>query len=184
MLGYKDYMFSVPIFNISVEGWEEKKEALLNIFEKNKTYLKLSDNNTVVTDYYSNNTYVDAVSEILNDEIKEFLSFTGHDLKLMNCWFEESTNHMYHVIHNHGPVGFSAVCFVEYDQEVHTPTQFIAPFNDFMKGNTLQYSPSCVTEGTLLIFPSAIHHFTLPNTSDKRRIALSFNLSPYKTEEQ
>ena len=81
-------------------------------------------------------------------------------------------------------MGFSAVCFVEYDQEVHTPTQFIAPFNDFMQGNTLQYSPSCVMEGTLLIFPSVIHHFTLPNTSDKRRIALSFNLTPYETEEQ
>lgn len=184
MLGYKDYMFSVPIFNIVVEGWEEKKEALMNIFERNKNYLKLSDNNTVVTDYYSRNNYTDEVSEILKNEISEFLMMTGHHLKLMNCWFEESTKNMYHVIHNHGPVGFSAVCFVEYDQEVHTPTQFIAPFNDFMKGNTLQYSPSCVMEGNLLIFPSVIHHFTLPNTSDKRRIALSFNLSPYETEEQ
>lgn len=184
MLGYKDYMFSVPIFNFMVEGWEEKKKSLMDVFEQNKNYFKLSDNNTVVTDYYSKNNYNDTIADILRDEISEFIGLTGHKLKLMNSWFEESTDNMYHGVHNHGPTGFSAVCFVEYDQEVHTPTQFIGPFNDFMMGNTLLHSPSCVMEGTLLIFPSVINHFTLPNNSGKTRIALSFNLSPYKTEEQ
>ena len=184
MLSYKDYMFSIPIYNMKVEGWDEKKEKLIRIFNRNSNHFKLSDNDTVITDYYSSNNYKDEVYDILREEILEFLSYCELDLKFANCWFEESIINMHHSIHNHGPVGFSAVCFVEYDQEVHYPTQFIAPFNDFMQGNTIKYSPSCVMEGTLIFFPSVIHHFTLPNTSDKRRIALSFNLSPYETEEQ
>lgn len=184
MLGYKDYMFSVPIYNFMVEGWDEKKSSLMKIYEENKSHLKLSDNDTVITDYYSDNNYRDEVYDVLKDDIEDFLGHIGTKLKFENCWFEESTKNMYHNIHNHGPVGYSAVCFVEYDQENHTPTQFISPFNDFMKGNTLQYFPSCVMEGTILIFPSVIHHFTLPNTSEKRRIALSFNLTPCGTGEQ
>jgi hypothetical protein len=169
---------------MKVEGWDEKKEKLIKIFNRNNDYFKLSDNDTVITDYYSSNNYKDEVYNILREEILEFLSYCQLDLKFANCWFEESIRNMHHSIHNHGPVGFSAVCFVEYDQEVHYPTQFIAPFNDFMQANTIKYSPSCVMEGTLIFFPSVIHHFTMPNTSDKRRIALSFNLSPYETEGQ
>ena len=84
---------------------------------------------------------------------------------------------MYHELHNHGQLGYSATCFLSFDPKVHTPTQFIAPFNNPLNGLIVKHIPENITEGTLLFFPSMLLHYTQPNLSTKERIVLSFNLA-------
>lgn len=55
-------------------------------------------------------------------------------------------------------------------------THFIAPYHDFTTGSQQLFVPEGIKEGSLILFPSALLHFTAPSYSDEERIILSFNL--------
>ena len=57
---------------------------------------------------------------------------------------------MSHSIHNHGQLGYSAACYVTYNPNEHTPTQFVSPFNNPITGDIIQYQPMNVEEGDLI----------------------------------
>ena len=65
---------------------------------------------------------------------------------------------MSHSVYNHGQLGYSAACYVTYNPEKHTPTQFIAPFCHPINGDILQYEPPDIEEGDLIFFPSYLLH--------------------------
>ena len=87
------------------------------------------------------------------------------------------------IIHNHRGWGFSGILYVEFDPKVHTPTCFMAPWNDPATDTTILGSPE-VQEGVLLISPSFTHHFVPPNQSRKQRTVISFDLLPHLPEHQ
>ena len=171
-------MFYVPLLHIVIDGWKKKKSNLLKIIEKRKFsygYMEI-----IKSDFYKENqqSYAKKIQDILSYEIKNAGTHFGFEnLNVINAWFEKAERNMYHQIHNHGALGYSAVCFVDYDETHHSPTQFISPFNNFFNGSILSYSPEQISEGSLLFFPSMIHHYTIPNESDIERTILSFNLS-------
>ena len=70
----------------------------------------------------------------------------------------------------------SSVCYVDYDPEVHKPTHFYAPYLNFINGSVIDHIPEGIEEGSIIFFPSAIGHCTVPHHSDKTRTILSFNL--------
>jgi hypothetical protein len=82
---------------------------------------------------------------------------------------------MNHGPHNHGMGGLAAVCFLNYDENEHTPTQFISPYQNTLNGYFLNHSEK-ISEGSMLIFPSNITHYTEPNQSKKSRIIFSMNV--------
>lgn len=174
MNDYSENMFHVPLLHLEVRDWTNKKEQLKNI-------LKRCDiNNNICpeinTDFYNReHKYEEDVSHILSEEIDIFNNH--YDLKLFvkRAWFEKAHKKNYHGVHNHGTIGYSSICYVDYDEEEHTGTQFIAPFSNFVSGACLYYTPK-VKEGSLIFFPSSIVHYTLPNESEKERLILSFNL--------
>tara|TARA_B100000287_G_scaffold114338_1_gene106507 strand:- start:1110 stop:1652 length:543 start_codon:yes stop_codon:yes gene_type:complete len=170
-------MFYVPLLHIVIDGWKKKKSNLLKIIEKRK--FSYGYRERIKSDFYKENqqSYAKKIQDILSYEIKNAGTHFGFEnLNVINAWFEKAERNMYHQIHNHGAYGVSAVCFIEYDSQIHTPTQFVAPFNNYINGQSLQYSPNDVKEGSILFFPSLIHHYTIPNDSDKERVTLSFNL--------
>ena len=178
-MSYIDNMFFVPYIFLDIVDWNQKKKKLLDIL--NGSTLQKSELEEVKSDYVKSESYDDKIQDVLQEEIKITIQNLGlHGFGISNSWFEVSEKGMYHQVHNHGPIGFSAVCFVEYDEEEHIPTQFISPFANFINGSILDFSPSGVKEGTLLFFPSSIHHYTVPNKSEKTRTTLSFNLKPCK----
>ena len=172
-------MFHIPLIRTKVEDWEEKKEKLLKL--ANTCKFSVSNGDSVLSDFFEKDDYKEdqrkQVQEILEEDIKdcELLIINGGDLKLSNAWFEKSKKGMTHGIHNHGALGFSGLCYIQYDKNEHTPVHFIAPFNSIKQGLTLTFKPDDISEGTMLIFPSFVHHFTLPNTSAKERICVAFN---------
>ncbi len=170
---YKQNMFAIPIVHIEVKDWERKKKKLINLFNS----IKMNYRDDVWTNYHDDNTKMNhEVKQILEEDILEFHNIIGFtETKIESSWFEQSRTNNQHCVHTHGAYGYSSVCFVEYDKNEHKPTQFTAPFLNFLDGNILSYSPK-VDEGSLIFFPSAIPHYTFPNTSSKNRLILSFNL--------
>jgi hypothetical protein len=144
--------------------------------------LKQDSSERVKSDFFKSNTdnYSKKIQTILTRELQIAKTNLGIETFLVsNSWFEKAEKNMYHQTHNHGPLGFSAVCFIQYDDSIHTPTQFVSPFNNFVSGSVLSHSPEHIKEGSLIFFPSIIHHYTIPNDSEKERIILSFNLSNF-----
>ena len=82
---------------------------------------------------------------------------------------------MDHAVHNHGPGGFSSVCFIEYDKHNHKPTTFISSFGNYITGELERYQPD-VEEGDIIFFPSNLLHYAPTNLSKITRTIISFNL--------
>ena len=169
-------MFSIPLTRYKCSWWKQKRETLLRLLDEQEL---CQGDEQVLSDYRSSEKYIDTISDILSDE----LSWFAHDYKcqplIVRAWYERALPYMYHPTHNHGHGGWSAVVFIEYNKKWHTPTQFIAPFDHFITGEPLIYSPT-VEEGDIILFPSFIHHYTHPHTSEERRTVLSFNVTVNK----
>lgn len=174
-----EHMFYVPLFHYKVENWTYKKKFLLELYDSIKKECEIKKDTTVITNYHQNHKkLVQDIAYIFYSEIKEFaesVEISNYDVK--DAWFEKSHRNNYHGIHNHGPIGYSSVCFINYDENEHSPTQFVSPFNNFMNGSTLIHSPQNITEGSIIFFPSIINHYTDPNQCDKERLIVSFNLN-------
>ena len=189
-------MFSIPILHLKVRDWESKRDQLLRIYGYIESNRKEQTQQDVETDYHYNfktpdTCYSSEISTILNEEI----SIATHELlvadlninetdennskpffMMENSWFERAAKYSSHQVHNHGPYGYSSVCYLQYSNEKHTPTHFLNPF---ITSNPAEqyFVPDGVGEGSILFWPSPILHYTESNKSDVDRIILSFNLS-------
>ncbi len=179
MNNYRHNMFEVPFLHFKVSEWELKKKKLVSLMNESKFEER---SNKLITDFNLQNDnqnfqYNFEIANIFFEEMflfKEYFEFEA--IELTSSWFEVSNKNSHHTTHNHGATGYSSVCFIDYDSNFHTPTKFISPFNNFIDGQVLTYTPEDVEEGSLIFFPSAIHHYTLPNTSEVPRAILSFNI--------
>lgn len=180
MEAYRTNMFEIPFLKIEVSDWELKKEKLKSLMKESEFEQR---SNNLVTDFniQSENSKFRYNSEIGNLFLEELLFFKEYfgfrEVYLSSSWFEISNKNSHHTTHNHGATGYSSVCFIDYDSNLHTPTKFISPFNNFIDGQVINYTPEDIKEGSLIFFPSLIHHYTVPHNSEKSRKILSFNLN-------
>jgi hypothetical protein len=103
---------------------------------------------------------------------------------MTDCWSVRYKQGDHQTIHNHKSWGFSGVLYVEYDPKLHTPTCFVAPWQDPRTDTTTLAFPPEVKEGTLVITPSYTLHFVHPNQSRKQRTIISFDLLPKLPDHQ
>ena len=175
-MNYTVNMFSIPLIHIQINEWEFIKKEIKKLYSKSDLTIDYFEK--VRSDFYSKKKYNKKIQSIFYKEIEALEEMIGEKkFSVSNSWIETSEKNMFHQVHNHGPVGFSAVCFVDYDENIHSPTQFVSPFNNYLNGSIVSHSPDHVSEGSILFFPSMIHHYTIPNDSDVERTILSFNLS-------
>ena len=196
-----DHIFSIPILTIKVKDWDKKGKYLMKYYlkqcESNKMYERGGE---LLTSYRHNfdmknheqldawmeeqdkfcqnieNIFEEELSLIYDKMIKPYDHLSLRKLRIDSSWFQNQNNGTSHSIHTHGSNGLSAVCYVKYDEKYHTPTVFISPHFNSVKNINMEWSPERCTEGTLVVFPSNILHYTHPNTSDISRVILSFNL--------
>ena len=174
-------VFALKFAHIKVKNWEEKKKLILaNMSEVKREDIPRGE--FLETNYHELKKGSDSdpmnVTSILEEELGEFMLQIGGVVQVNMSWIERSTKGMHHNIHNHGSTGYSAACYVCYNSNIHSPTQFVSPFNNPITGEVIHYAPD-VEEGHLILFPSFIHHYTTPNQTDVERIVLSFNLKCY-----
>lgn len=175
----KNYIekFTIPYFQLQVNDWERKKEDLLVLYHSRKQYMIGGEQ---ITDYNSHNNYHLRVQDILEEDLlkaREGLNLKHFPGRVQSCWFQEYGRSHYHGIHNHGIGGFSSVLFIEFDPEHHEPTTFVAPFNEWMRNDMIEWKPDNVTEGTMIFFPMNLSHFAPTNFSDVPRLILSCNIA-------
>ena len=164
--------FKFPLFQYSIPNWQKWKPLLL---DKIPDYNL--DGDTVSTDYHSPHIdkYGTIFDECIDIVIKQFHIDVGHPVYIRNIWAQRARKGDYHITHNHGSSGWSAVLYVDFDPDLHTSTKFFSPFTDPATGDLLNYSPK-VKEGDVIIFPAQTLHTAEPNTSSRERVILSFNM--------
>ena len=128
---YSIDMFKIPLLHLNVEDWENKKPILMDMMIKSPDYhTQIND-----VDAGKNNTLLEV---LLKQELNSFVSyFNFKAYKVVMSWFQTSGLGDYHGVHNHGCLGYTAVCYLDYDPELHSPTQFVAPFNNFITGESI-----------------------------------------------
>ncbi len=161
----KHLIFPVSVYKYKVKNWEVKKKKLLDLF--NSFQHKVAGN--VLT------SPINIETNILSDEIKLFEKDIQVKFIPTQVWFQKYENNMDHPVHNHGPTGYSSVCFIEYNNNFHKPTTFVSPFGKCTTGEVELYQPD-VEEGDIIFFPSRLLHYAPINLSNKVRIIMSFNL--------
>jgi hypothetical protein len=166
----KSNLFSISLLSIPVNDWEEKKKKILSSSDDIKLYGEVN------TNYDPYRKDLINISSIFSEEIDTISKEIDRKIVVSGSWVEKAEKKMHHTIHNHGQIGLSAICYVEFDSNEHEPVIFIAPFNDIFNGQLIEASSKQMKEGLILLFPSFLLHYTNPNKSDKIRTTLSFNL--------
>ena len=180
----KTPIFEFPSFEYEVEDWEFKKKGLFNRI--NKSDFKRTELQTLETDRQTDKSkaWVHYLSEFLRPTLFEFCEEAKVTCGMTDAWCVRYQKGDHQTIHNHRGWGFSGVLYVEFDPKVHTPTCFMAPWQDPRTDTTSLAYPDNVKEGTVFITPSFTHHFAHPNTTRKTRTVISFDLLPKLPEHQ
>jgi len=168
-------MFNVPLFHFSLDWNKEIKEKIIKKAILDRPDYQWKDGG-VYTDY-SNTlpTYYEYVLSVIEDALDKFYKEINMRLKVKDMFYQLYKKGSYHLVHNHGSIGFSGILFVSFNENLHTATRFYSPFNNFIDGSVIGYRP-VVKEGDLLIWPSSILHEAESNHSEEDRIIISFNL--------
>jgi len=169
-------MFNIPYLHLEIDCWDVKKEKINQIMKSHE----IEKFGEVLTSYYKVinkqiTSDVNLISQIFKDELnhmKQCFNFNSYLVK--EFWFQEQNKDMFHGVHDHGS-GISAICYIEYDSETHTATEFISPFLDPFKFTHSNFVPF-VKSGDMIFFPSNLLHFTSPNKSKKSRRIMSMNI--------
>lgn len=172
-------LFSVPVFHTICNDWSNKKTVLLDLM-KNYEFENVGN---VTTTYSEKNNF--GINLELNKKLEEIFSvelnsfqekFNFPYFSIENSWFQVEKQGMNHEIHNHG-IGVSAICYLEYNKKYHKPVNFVSPHFDVFDGSLEIISLSNIDEGSLILFPSIISHFTHKNTSEHERKVVAFNIN-------
>ena len=176
-------LFEFPSFQYEISDWDFKKKGLLNRINKQK--FVRNPHQAYETDRQtSNKVYVRYFEEFLLAELNEFCNEADLTCKMTDAWCVKYYKNDYQIVHNHRCWGFTGILYVDYDPKVHTPTCFLAPWQDPRSDVATLAYPQGVQEGVLFIAPSFTHHFVHPNKSNKVRTIISFDLLPKLPDHQ
>ena len=179
----KTSLFEFPSYRYEIDDWEFKKKGLLNRI--NRSDLKRSQFQNFESNRQTdvNKSWVHYLQDLLKPELSEFCMEAQVSCSMTDAWCVRYQKGDQQTIHNHRGWGFSGILYVEYDPKVHSPTCFMAPWQDPRNDRTSFATPE-VKEGTILIAPSFTHHFVHPNKTRKHRTVISFDLLPQLPEHQ
>ena len=175
-------LFEFPSYQYEVDDWDFKKKGLLNRINQQKFYrtpLQFFE-----TDRLTNNKiYVRYLEDFLRPLLSEFCHEAKVTCSLSDAWCVKYKKGDYQTVHNHRGWGFTGILYVEFDPKVHTPTCFVAPWQNPCT-DTISMSYPEVKEGTVFISPSYGLHYVDPNITNKERIVISFDLLPELPQHQ
>ena len=176
-------LFEFPSNRYEISDWDFKKKGLLNRINKSK--FVRTELQTFETDRQTcEKTYVHYFQDFLKDILLEFCEEAKVTCSMTDAWCVRYQKGDYQIIHNHRGWGFSGILYVEFDPKVHTPTCFMAPWQDPRTDTTYLAYPQNVKEGVVVIAPSFTHHFVHPNQVRKPRTVIAFDLLPELPEHQ
>ena len=115
----------------------------------------------------------------------EYLKYTNNDFAVTTSWITKSEPGEFSHIHNHRNSFFSGIFYLQgptnggeiWFENYHEANYIKLIASEYNLHNSTHYTfmPSA---GTILFFPSMVHHRILANNSNEVRYSLSFNLLP------
>tara|TARA_B100000287_G_scaffold282309_1_gene265982 strand:+ start:428 stop:988 length:561 start_codon:yes stop_codon:yes gene_type:complete len=179
----KTPLFEFPSYRYEISDWEFKKKGLLNRINKSN-FLRTELQSFETDRLTAGKTYVNYFQEFMEDVLAQFCIEAQVTCSMTDAWCVRYQKGDHQTIHNHRGWGFSGILYVEYDPKVHTPTCFMAPWQDPRTDTTSLAYPPNVKEGVVFIAPSFTHHFVKPNKTKKQRTVVVFDLLPKLPEHQ
>ena len=169
----KEYLFTIPYWSFDLnENWKKNKSTLKKLIKK-YPYGRS-------TCFYSNKDKTDhAFSESLLPIIKSQIEIVSKEInrslilhEAWSCFYKKGDSI---VIHKHSNEGLSGILYLEYNEKINSKTTYQQPFQSFWNDKSFFVIPPA-KEGTLLIVPSFVEHFTLPEKTNKIKEIISFDL--------
>ena len=177
-----EQMFMIPLIKISIGDWESKKRKIfswlddVDYTDEHGPYYTDFDQQIQYDSNHQPNDYSYKVWKLLHDDVKLLGDQVNYEIKdAPSMWTQIYYQGQAHEVHNHGALGWSCILFLKFNPEVHKPTKFFAPFNNFNSGAMIPYEPE-VKEGDMIWFPSLLPHTSQLQESEEERVILSFNL--------
>ena len=170
-------LFEFPSYQYKVIDWEFKKKGLLSRINKSK-FIRTQLQNFETDRQTCEKSYVRYIEDFLKPELSEFCQEAEVSCGVSDAWCVKYQKGDHQTVHNHRGWGFSGILYVEYDSKVHTPTCFVAPWNDPRSDTTTLVYPSEIKEGSVFIAPSWALHYVNPNQTRKQRTVVVFDLLP------
>jgi len=168
-------LFSLPLYIYEVDDWENKKKEIVGWRNKTKFSRSTADNhfNTDRLHLQQNKFYSEDFVKLVDNELQLFRQEADLEtIFISDIWFVEYENSDYHSPHTHESARFSGILYVNLDDK-NPMTTFVQPWYSYW--GTKQMTVE-VKEGTMLIVPSHVMHFSRPNASVNTKTVLSFDM--------
>ena len=185
------YIFPTQVFRSQYDSAQELARVvvptLLDQEKNDKKPLKYTANG--YTDYGRENLLERPVFKELKDFIDDVVvrchKQTGlqNEPSLRSSWFSINRKYTYHEEHNHLPDTWSGVYYIQADQD-HPGLTLVNPnmksnwprvnVSELNEANSPNVTCAAMT-GSLIIFPSHLHHKVEQQMVDKERIMVAFN---------
>jgi uncharacterized protein (TIGR02466 family) len=188
----------IDIFKSSIFKTEVKNENHINYFKKildkemksNKGRVLSNKGGYQTNDISSikdNKVYEDIFIKPAIELIKNLnCSKSDIEINLDNFWINSNNKNDYNIMHNHPKANLSGVYYIEVPNDsgnlIFQNHNLLANginnnYNFFDNPNFYTYFTIMPKKYDLILFPAELLHFVTPNTSNKKRISVAFNLT-------
>ncbi|MEZ5503250.1 MAG: TIGR02466 family protein [Halioglobus sp.] len=187
--------FSVPIFNIQLDGFEQHKQALVDHF----LGLRANDSGASKTNqggwhsrddlYKSGHPSVQWLVQTIfragAESVKQArLLPPGFEIAMSGCWVNINESGDWNSPHNHLPDEWSGACYIDVNSKSAATVKsdkdgdiiFFNPLPlsvQYQRAATIIATPA---SGTMYLFPGYLMHMVAPHFEARPRISVAFNL--------
>ena len=167
-------MFTIPMWSLPCLNFKKKKpqlEKLVKSFPEKKLGLQ-----SFYTNRQNDRTgFAEAFSKICGEELNMLSQKLKKSIQIDDIWSVSYKKGDYHTPHDHGSIGLAGILYLNMPKNAPV-TQYIQPWNDWQSDRTI-YRPIPVVEGTIVVTPKFIKHFTEPNKESKLKRVISWDMS-------
>ena len=170
----QESMFNIPYWTIPAINFSEKKkklQALCKRHPESKHGIQTFSTNRQAPRIQ----FKEDLTVIMEEELSMLSDKLQRDIRIDDAWSVSYKKGDYHSVHNHGSIGLSGILYL--DQPKDAPvTHYMQPWNDYITDRTV-YLPIPIQEGTIVVVPQFIQHFSQPNHSKKIKRIISWDLT-------
>ena len=168
-------LFSIPMFIYELDDWEAKKKEIVSWIPKTEFTNEVTSNafRTDRIKLLQNKFYANDFVRLIDTELQLFRQEAEIETIFLSAmWFVEYDTGHYHSPHSHESARYSGILYVNFD-DLNPPTTFVQPWYSYW--GTKQMTVD-VKEGTMIIVPSHILHYSRPNASDNTKTIIGFDM--------
>ena len=189
-------IFSVPMYRGEVKNSRKINRELLSLCEELK--FDHMDGWISNTQKLNQNAFASSIvdraplfREALNVHLKQYLDDVGtldiqigdsssRQYMIKNSWITQTTKNQFAHLHSHGDSDISGVYYIKTTGKdgniyFHSPLEVLAC--NYIMGSLDSAVEMPAQQGCIILWPSFLLHGVRENTTDSKRLSLSFNLN-------